>query len=455
LGVAIAARLIALKPQAAKRTADRQAVRVVAAPVEVLTDYTVQIREYGAAEPKRVATISPQVAGKVLWKSPDFVRWGQVAKGQKLLEIDKTDYLQAKQSAEAQIGILDAQKQRLTQQKQNLDSLLEIERSRLELARKQLQNARKLLAENAASPQDVDSLQEALLARQASLIQITNEISLIPRQLEEIDARLEGARTELARAKTALERVEIRSPVTGGVLASTIEEQVPVAVGQDCGQVFATDVMEIPVSVPAAELAWIDRDKIGCKPEPGQAETLPDPQTSVRADVYWQDQHWIGCVDRLEPGLEAQTRAARLIVRVVNSLQKNPNPLERNMFCRVVIHGRTLPRAVLLPRLAVRESDRGPYVLLAEDGRLARKWIQPARYSRDQAMLVPSPNNGFGGLEPRDQVIQSQLAAEILGMHVEPVPAGGQEVSATAQRSEPATDADADDATASAVHTEN
>jgi multidrug efflux pump subunit AcrA (membrane-fusion protein) len=414
IGGVIAWQLIERAPEAPKKPRRNRAVRLVAPGLEVQKDFSVEIEGYGTAEPKTVTAITPQVSGRVAYKAPDFIRGGKIEADQILLRIDTTDFDQAKRSAQAQIGIWQAQIQRLKQQRKNLTGLREIEAERIELIREQLDNARELLARDAASRQDIIALEESLLARRAALRQISNQMELIPKEIAEIEQRLSGARAELDKAQTALDRARIRSPVTGRVLSSNVEENVRIAVGQSCGEVFGTDVMEIPVSLSPDQLKWLEVERM--KPCPDGLPT--DADDAVRADVYWQDVKWTGCAVRVEAGLEAQTRAARVVVRVVNSAQPETRPLERNMFCRVVIRGRTLPEAAVIPRIAVHEEDEGHYIFAVSDGKLVRKPVRAARFFAGQALLLPTEDGTFGGLEPELKVVRERMDTAVVGMQV-------------------------------------
>lgn len=422
----------------------RPAPRVQAPPIEPAADYQVELVGFGSARARVRQQVTPRVSGEIVDKAPNFLSGKYVQAGQMLLEIDRTDYQLAYDRVSERIALLEAQAARIRRERENLRDSRAIEAQRLELARSQEQRVLALIARGASSENELDAVRETLLARQAQLQSIDNSLALIEPQLAELQAQIDQAHVDQAEAQVALDRCTILSPVSGRVLSSSVEIGEQVSMDTPCGEVYATAVMEVPVSIPASDLAWLDPQMLEqCR----RGGALPhDPDRRIGATVQWSQSSqstgaavvWRGCVDRIEAGLEAQTRTAVLVVRVDNpALVFGDDPaaptmadepmLDLNMFCRVVIYGRQIDRAFVLPRSAVRPD--GTVYMVAQDTpgganpgpggdetwRLIRRPVRVARYAGEQAMILPG-----GGIEPGDRVVTTPPAKPVVGMEVVP-----------------------------------
>jgi multidrug efflux pump subunit AcrA (membrane-fusion protein) len=408
----VAAWLIATRPEP-KQEEPRRPVQTVLAPaVKAERDYRVQIVGYGSARPRVRLRIAPRVAGEVVAKAANFLSGERVRRGQVLCEIDQTDYVLARDSARRQIDLLEVRLKRLETEQANLEASREIERKRLALATEQLDKARQLLSRGAAGENDVDTAEEAMLLRKAQLQGILNQIALIEPQRKGLLAEIAVAKVQLAEAETAIARTRITSPVTGRVLSCSVEVGEHAAVGQVCGELYGTEVMDVPVPVPAGDLQWLDL--------PGGASSAP-AGGSIPATVQWHqpdngtDVTWPGRVDRIEAGLAAQTRTATIVVEV-----RNPPPdrgatlLDLNMFCKVTILGRTLPVAYVLSRAAILPDKKSVYVV--NSGRLQRRGVKIARLAGEEALLLAGE-----GVEEGDRVILGYVPKPVLGMRLRAV----------------------------------
>ena len=404
--------LIVSRPEP-KQDEPRQAVQtVLAPPVKAERDYRVPVVGYGSARPRVQLRIAPQVAGEVVAKAANFLSGEHVRRGQVLCEIDKTDYVLARDSAQRQIDLLGVTLKRLETEQANLEASKEIEQRRLKLATEQLGKARELLSRGAAGENDVDAAEEAMLLRKTQLQAILNQIALIEPQRRQLVAETAVAKVQLAQAETAIARTRITSPVTGRVLSCSVEVGERVAVGQVCGELYGTEIMDVPVPVAAGGLAWLDR--------PAGAATAPAGGETA-ATVQWHQPDngrsvtWQGRVNRIEAGLAAQTRTATVVVEV-----RNPSPdsgaalLDLNMFCKVTILGRTLPVAYVLNRAAILPDKKSVYVVNSD--RLQRREVQIARLAGEGALLRPG-----SGIEEGDRVILGYVPKPVLGMRVRAV----------------------------------
>jgi len=387
--------------------------------------------------------VTPQVAGEVIEKHPRFFSGEFIKTQQVLFRIDPTDYELARNRAADEIRLLDAKLQRLDITETSLAEQLEIEQDRLELAKSDLQRAQELIRRGAATQTELENAQEAVLARRFQVAKTQQMLEEIPPQRIELQAQRDVSLVQQQQAEKDLERTVYRSPFVGRVIQCPLEVGERVQAGQECGTIYATGIMEVPVSLPASDLAWIDEDLLVASDESlwvdSQTGQAPNNQEVILAEVVWQagasaePLRWYGCVSRIEAGLAAETRTATVVVKVVN-----PPPgsdrllLDINMFCLVTIQGRQLPAAFVLPREAVRPiageaaADlRSAYVYLVNSpapdpktegqwtGQLANRRIRIARYTDGQAMVLPE-----GGLVDGDRVILGYVPKPVPGMQV-------------------------------------
>lgn len=403
---------ISTREQAASHPPKRTVPKVVAPVVEAIVNHRVEIVGYGSARPKVRLELSPLVSGQAVWKADNFLTGKRVVRGQVLCRLDTTDFEIARDAAAGELALHNAQLARLLQDQKNLEQGRKIEQRRVELAQSQLEKVRALRARGAAAENDVDAAEDQVLARQAQLRAVLDQLAVIGPRRQELDARMAIDRTRLRQAKIDLERTVIRSPVTGRVLSCTMEVGERIQAGQSCGEIYGTRDMEVPVSIRAGELKWLDRS------------------TQAQAVVQWlrpgngEPVIWQGYVGRIEAGLEAQTRTAVVVIYV-----KNPAPttgpaadkpgaddrpmLDLNMFCKVRIMGKTLPKLYLLPRQAVLPDGK---VYVVADGKLAVRDVTVARYADDRAMILPG-----GGISEGDRVVSGYIPKPVPGMRVQAI----------------------------------
>lgn len=407
--------LTRLRKQPPTRPPTRRLPKVRAARMKPIADYRVCITGYGSVRPKVQVPVVPQVSGEVKYVAANFRSGKSVAKDQVLFRIDKTDYEQSRDGAQRRIELLDANLKRLTQEEANLAESEKLARRRVGLAEDQLRKVRTLHERGAATSNDIDVAQDALLARREQLQQIVNQRALIAPQRRQIEAEKKVRRVELAQAETAIRRATFASPCAGRVLTSDVEVGTRVVAGKAYGEVYATAIMEVPVPISASDLRWVDRRLL--QPDE-EGKTPAEKHKLIPADVQWFETnggdraHWSGYVGRAEAGLEAETRTAKLVVYVENPPADSGRAmLDRNMFCKVVIHGRRVAGALILPRRAILP-EGAVYVVV--DGRLYRREVIVQRFTDEQAMIFPRAGaNPHSSTQPAGKAGAKPPAAEV------------------------------------------
>ena len=434
--VLVGKRLIALRRQPAQRVPHKVVPRVVAPPMEPRLNQRVEIIGYGSARPKIQLKITPQVTGIIVEKAPNFLSGKYVSEGQVLCRIEETDYKLAVERVEKSIELLNAQLERLNQEEKNLEESQQIETERRELARSQVKKVSRLVERNAASDNELDLAREELLSQEVRLQDMVNKLALIGPDRAKLEAEIASKKVELKQAQTNLARCILKSPVAGRVLSCNIEVGEQVQTGANCGEIYGTDIMEVPVSIAYTDLEWMDKELLELSKEMDESESVEH----IEAIIEWQRPgngqtvSWRGRIDRIEAGLEAETRTASLVAQVKNPRLKRtfnntlgrspsymngrrPNEdkpmLEVNMFCKVTVLGKKLAEVYILPRQAVLP-DGSVYKVV--DGRLAKEPVKVGRFAGEEAIILPG-----AGINRGDRVVINTIAKPVIGMTVEAV----------------------------------
>ncbi|MBW2370051.1 MAG: HlyD family efflux transporter periplasmic adaptor subunit, partial [Deltaproteobacteria bacterium] len=180
----------------------------------------IRVRATGTVQPAQTADISPQVSGRVISLSPDFVAGGFFKEGEILFEIDPADYELSVQQSRA--GVAQAEYQ--LAQVESQARIARIEWGRINL-------------ENKGKP---------------------NPLVLHEPQLKNAKASLESARADLARRLLDMERTKVYAPFDGRIRSENIDPGQYLTFGKSIGVIAGTKSAEIVVPITLDNLAWLD-----------------------------------------------------------------------------------------------------------------------------------------------------------------------------------------------------
>ena len=171
--------------------------------------------------------------------------------------------------------------------------------------------------------------------------------------------------------------------------------------GQPLAALYSTEAAEIVLPLEDRDLFWFHVPGF----TPGRS---PGSPAEVRARVAGREMSWPGQVARAQGRLDERTRMVNVVVRVERPYARKP-PLAAGLFVSVEIKGRTLDRAVVLPRAALRQ---GGLVWVVDSGdRLHFRKVEEARIHRDKVYIT-------AGLKDGEMVVVSPLRAVTDGMAV-------------------------------------
>lgn len=329
------------------------------------TDHQTTIFATGTVQAEQEIELVPQVSGKVVSISPNFVAGGFFRKGDLLLKIEASDYQLSVEKSKAEI----AQAQ--------LGLATENERARVALSE---WNRIEMVDKGAPGPL------------------VTREI-----QLQQEKARLAAAEANLKLAQLNLSRTELRAPFNGRIRKEQVDIGQFIKSGASIGTLAGTDRAEIHIPVAVDELIWLTSS--------GQLQ-------KVAASIYLPGQvqtKWQGKLVRTLGEIDTKSRLATLIVAVNDPYRlqssNSSSALPNGQFVNVEIQGQVLQNVFKIARKALRSNNT--IWLVDNDNRLVTQTVQIIRRERDSIIIKPDVNNG-------DRLIISALSGVAEGALLRP-----------------------------------
>lgn len=373
VAIALVTLLSALKPEPPKR--DNQRPPVLVDVLEVMPE-TVNyiVAGQGNVRPKRNTTLNVQVSGQVIEVSDKFVDGGFFAAGEKLIQIDPSDYQVAVQSAEANLA-----------------------------------QAQANLAEESARAKVAKDEWESLQLGEIPALGIREP------QVASALAAVKSAQASLAKAKRDLERTTVSAPFAGILQGKNVELGQYIGMNSQVGQLLGTAVAEVRVPLSDRDLAYLSI------PE-GQDASSEQPLVELLSDVAGQPQRWYGKLTRSEGILDSSSRVIYGIVEVTDPYNiesdQHPTPLRFGRFVQLNIQGVTANNVFEVPRYAL--APNGKLWVVNEDRTLDTREVTVDR-AQENTLYISA------GLVAGDKVVLTQLNNALVGMKVrlasDPVPA--------------------------------
>ncbi len=336
-----------------------------------LGEHRFSVRSQGTVRPRTESRVIPEVAGRVVWVSPNFVSGAFFETGEPLLRIDSHDYEQAVIRASAEIA---AARLRLAQ-----------EEAEAEVARAEWED----LGEGEAPP----------------------DLTVRVPQLENARAAVAAAEANLVKAQRDLERTEVAAPYAGRVREKAVDIGQFVGPNSQVGTIYAIDVAEIRLPLPDPDLAYLDSLPLVYR---GQRSGR-GPEVILRADFAGRTHEWRGRLVRTEGEIDAASRMVHAVAQVTDPYGRGTDPerppLAVGMWVSAEILGSAIEDVAVLPRSALRDDDR-VWILDADD-RLRIREIEVLRLDGN-SMVVG------GGIADGERVIVSALDFVTDGMRARP-----------------------------------
>lgn len=304
----------AMKKPETKKAADTT-MAVLAAPAQ-LENVQLMVTAQGEARPRTQIDLVPEVAGKVVYVSPNFIDGGIFKQGETLLQIEDSDYKVA--VIRAQAGVAQAE-QALVREK----------------------------AEGEIARQDWEELGSG----------DPSALTLRKPQLQQAQATLLAAKAELQQTNLQLKRTAVQAPFDGRVITKNSDLGQFVAPGARLGRIFSTDIAEVRLALSDNDLAKLD---LPIAYVADSRETAPDVKLS--AIIAGQNRVWQGKIMRTDSTYDTQTRAMYAIAEVVapyaTGAAEGNFPLAPGMFVDAEIAGYQMNDVIVLPRGGLRPENK-------------------------------------------------------------------------------------------------
>jgi RND family efflux transporter MFP subunit len=378
-GILVAGILMKTRPKTSPEA--KEAVRTRVRAMRVVPEQRrMQVVGRGPVVAAESVEVRSELSGRVVSVHPNFKSGGRVEKGDVLARLDGRDYVLAVAQRQA-----------------------EVERAQFELT--------------------VESGRQRIAGREWELLQSdvdegsTEGRSLALREphIKNANAALEAAQSSLSLAKLNVERTWIRAPFNSVVLSEFAAHGQMVTPQTVLGQLAATDVYWVQVSLPVAELPLVSIPGVNAG-EGSEAVVRQELSSGVVVERS-------GSVVRLLGDLDPRGRLARVLVEVPNPLAagtdgSSPFPLLLGAYVEVEISGRVLDGVYRVPRTALRD---GKDVWRVDSG--DRLEIRPVAIGwRDVDAVYVSD-----GLSPGDRIIVSRVPTASPGLLLDVVEDGDAE----------------------------
>lgn len=308
------------KPKERTRTVNTLAVL---ADYAVRKDVQLMVKTQGETRPQTEIDFVPQVGGKIVFVSPNFIEGGIFKKGEVLIRLEDADF---------EVSVIRAQAN-LAQAQQTL--IREI-------------------AEGDLARQDYSELGSG----QASALALREP------QRKQAEASLLAANAELDGAKLQLTRTEVRAPFSGRVRVKNSDLGQFVTPGETLGRIFSTNMVEVRLPLTDDNLSKLDLPIAYVAPSREAA-----PRVVLRTVIGGQPQTWQGHIMRTDPVYDRQTRALFAIAEVSDPYGKGASdkntPLAPGLFVDAELSGKRFENVIVLPRDGLRP-DNEIYVVNAQ-----------------------------------------------------------------------------------------
>lgn len=373
-GILVTTLIFSTEPEAQQEGATIETAILVDVVTAEKGTFAPTIVATGTVQPVEDVVLSPLIPGQIIRRDPAFTPGGFVEKGEILLQIDPSDYQ----------NTLELRKSELLQS----ETTLATEMGRQQIAEQDLQliNNDSLFGDNPLSD---------------------NETQLVLRkpQLNAVKATIEAARASVNQAQLNLERTTIRAPFDAHILSQNVTVGSQVAQGDNLGRIVGTDSYWVTATVPVSRLQWLKFPESNS--EKGSLVHIENPS------AWTTGASRTGYLDRQIGALDAQTRLARVLVRVEDPLATSKEmegapKLMIGTFVEVNIEADSIPNVVRMDRNLVRSNQTA--------------WVMKDELLEIRELDIILTDNEYvyvqSGLEEGDKIVTTNLSTVTNGIEL-------------------------------------
>jgi len=300
------------KPKEKKRPFNTLAVMAAYA---VQDDVQLKVKTQGETRPRTEIDLVPEVGGKIVYVSKNFIEGGIIRKGETLLRIEDADFKVAEIRAQASVA--------------QAEQVLVREKVEGAIAKKDYEE----LGRGDPSP-----------------------LALRLPQQAQAKAALQAAEAELQAARLQLTRTAVKAPFTGRVRTKSSDLGQFVSPGRTLGRIFSTDIVEVRLPLTDNDLSKMDLPFGYVAKDRASA-----PDVKLSATIAGKLRSWDAKIMRTDSTYDTQTRALFVIAEVFDPYGKGVSeegvPLPPGLFVDADVNGKKFEDVIVLPRDGLRPEN--------------------------------------------------------------------------------------------------
>lgn len=309
-------------------------------------DYTRWVETYSTVTPFRKGTVSAQVTGPIVMLAPHTEPGMPVRQRQELAKIEDIRYRLTLQKAKAALKKLQGLLAIERNENERRTAIYQIAKQRLALAQTDHERNLELFEREIIAKKTLETAQNEMELRRSEFEKARSELQSRQARIQTIEADLTAARVEVDRLREDLADTVVRAPFDGVIGDRFVEIGDQMAPGQKLFTVLEISSVKVVARVPSE---FIGRIEAGISAE---VTTRAYPKTL-----------FIGTVIHVYPEADPKNRTFAVDVKVSNQVKPMILP---GMFARVRFPVMTLEQALLVPRDALMEDNRGIYLYVVD-----------------------------------------------------------------------------------------
>ncbi|MEZ8851182.1 efflux RND transporter periplasmic adaptor subunit [Vibrio cyclitrophicus] len=366
---------------------------------------------FGKVVPKVEWKAIAEVTGQIVYRHPDLDKGQVIPAGTVVLKVDPLDYELKLIQAEADLKSSQTSLAKLNQEEDNLNQTLKIEKNRLVISNKELQRKQDLRKKGLTSQSDVDLQQQSALSQQKLVLDIANQITLMPDEKRVAEAVIKVNVSKVKEAQRSLDKTTITLPRAMRIAQVDIEQNQVVNLQQEMFVAHGINIMEVEAQLSihdmqtlASSFTQFPRDAAGI-PTPDQAPI----KASVQLNSGSLNLSWPAKVARISETVDENQATAGIILEIAQDYSQlqpsNATPLVNGMFVKAEIEG-VANLSWVLPERAL----HGDKIYLMHDNSRLKMVNVEVLYRRDNQVVVN------GELQTGDKLVLNDLLPAIEGM---------------------------------------
>ncbi|MEZ9061740.1 MULTISPECIES: efflux RND transporter periplasmic adaptor subunit [unclassified Vibrio] len=366
---------------------------------------------FGKVVPKVEWKAIAEVTGQIVYRHPDLEKGQVIPAGTVVLKVDPLDYELKLIQAEADLKSSQTSLAKLNQEEDNLNKTLKIEKNRLVISNKELQRKQDLRKKGLTSQSDVDLQQQSALSQQKLVLDIANQIALMPDEKRVAEAVIKVNVSKVKEAQRSLDKTTITLPRAMRIAQVDIEQNQVVNLQQEMFIAHGINVMEVE-----AQLSIHDMQTLASSFNqfPRDAAGIPNPyEAPIKASIQLNSGNlnlsWPAKVARISETVDENQATAGIILEIAQDYSQlqpdSATPLVNGMFVKAEIEG-VANLSWVVPERAL----HGDKVYLMDDNQRLQVVNVEVLYRRDNQVVVS------GELQTGDKLVLNDVLPAIEGM---------------------------------------